>query len=136
METTIHEEPVFIVAGRVARFLNHIADSVVFMLLIMIVSIPMNLLNLVSEEGSPWLGLLTILVYVFYFTLSEHYTGKTIGKILTHTKVIGRQGEKPSFQRILLRSVCRLIPFDNICVLFDKNGWHDSFSKTLVVYDK
>ena len=43
-------------------------------------------------------------------------------------------GEKPGTQEILIRSLCRLIPFDAFSFLgAPDKGWHDSISKTYVV---
>ena len=72
-----------------------------------------------------------------YYTILESFTGKTLGKYLTKTKVVNPEGEKPVWTKILLRSLCRFIPLDQISFLFDfKSGWHDTLSKTIVVEEK
>lgn len=77
------------------------------------------------------------IVNMTYYTLFESITCKTLGKYLTKTKVVDSEGNKPAWSTILLRSVCRLIPLDQISFLFDfKSGWHDTLSKTIVVEDK
>lgn len=38
--------------------------------------------------------------------------GKTIGKYITKTIVVMEDGSKPKASDIVLRSLCRLIPFD------------------------
>lgn len=74
------------------------------------------------------------LLNVLYYTLFEAITGKTIGKYLTKTKVVTLTGGKPGWAGILLRSVCRFIPLDQISfILNSDSGWHDSLSKTMVV---
>ena len=76
------------------------------------------------------------LLSVLYYTLFEAITGKTIGKYFTKTKVITLTDEKPVWLRFLLRSVCRLIPLDQISFILDSEaGWHDSLSKTIVIDD-
>jgi uncharacterized RDD family membrane protein YckC len=95
-----------------------------------------SLLGIIPKEGSPLLGIYSILLYVFYHTLFEHFLGKTPGKFLSKTHVLTVDGQKPTFLNLLGRNFCRLIPFDNISFLFSKQGWHDEFSKTSVVYDK
>jgi uncharacterized RDD family membrane protein YckC len=78
--------------------------------------------------------LFVFLLNVFYYTLFEAITGKTIGKYFTKTKVITLTGEKPDWSRVMLRSVCRFIPFDQISFILDSDsGWHDSLSKTIVI---
>jgi len=72
-----------------------------------------------------------------YYSIFEALTGKTLGKYFTKTKVVNPEGEKPVWTRILLRSLCRFIPLDQISFLFDFNsGWHDMLSKTIVVEEK
>ncbi|MBC8643239.1 RDD family protein [Flavobacterium lindanitolerans] len=59
---------------------------------------------------------------------------RTIGKFITKTVVVNINGEKPDTQEILVRSLCRLIPFETFSFLGAPNkGWHDSISKTYVV---
>ena len=77
------------------------------------------------------------ILFFFYCTIFEGLTGKTPAKYFTNTKVVNQDGEKPSWTRILLRSLCRFIPLDQISFLFDfKSGWHDTLSKTIVVEEK
>jgi len=74
------------------------------------------------------------LLNVLYYTLFEAITGRTIGKYFTKTKVVTLTGEKPGWAGILLRSVCRFIPLDQISYLLNSDsGWHDSLSKTIVI---
>lgn len=54
--------------------------------------------------------------------------------LLLKTKVINEAGEAPDFKEALLRSLCRLIPFDAFSFLgSDGRGWHDSITNTYVV---
>jgi len=70
----------------------------------------------------------------FYYTTFEHYTGFTLGKWLTQTKVIDIHHKKPSFLNAMERSFCRFL-FPVELFLFVKKGkvWHDQVSKTRVV---
>ena len=64
----------------------------------------------------------------------EGLTQRTIGKLITRTKVVMENGEKPSSEAIIIRSLCRMIPFDAFSFLGDPSrGWHDTISKTYVV---
>ena len=74
------------------------------------------------------------IAYCSYYILCESLWGKTIAKIITKTKVVSYQGEKPSFFLIVWRTLCRLIPFDPISFA-EKIGCHDSLSATIVVND-
>lgn len=77
------------------------------------------------------IGLVVLLVY---YNIFEIFFGTTIGKLMTKTVVVDEYGEKPTANAILIRSLCRLIPFEVFsffgtpCI-----GWHDSLSKTYVV---
>jgi uncharacterized RDD family membrane protein YckC len=90
--------------------------------------------NSINDDNSFAISILAILIY---FVLLETVFGKTLAKFITKTKVVNKDGTKPSFGKILLRSVCRFIPFDIFSFSGAKPvGWHDSISKTIVIDDK
>ncbi len=73
-------------------------------------------------------------VTLFYYNVFEIFSARTIGKFITQTIVVDENGEKPNHERILVRSLCRLIPFEMFSFLgMPARGWHDSISKTYVV---
>lgn len=80
-----------------------------------------------------------ILIYlapVIYYILMEHFLGKTLGKYLTNTRVIGKFGQKPSLAQIIGRSFSRFIPFEAFSFLGGNGyGWHDSLTNTRVIED-
>lgn len=51
-----------------------------------------------------WLGLL-----VAYFPVTEMLFGKTVGKLVTGTRVVDEAGRRPSFLQALVRTLFRLI---------------------------
>ena len=75
-----------------------------------------------------------LVVLLLYYNVFEIFFGTTVGKLMTKTVVVDEYGEKPTANAVLIRSLCRLIPFEFFsffgtpCV-----GWHDSLSKTYVV---
>jgi uncharacterized RDD family membrane protein YckC len=73
-------------------------------------------------------------VYLLCYILLESIFGLTIGKIITGTRVVDYQGNKPAFGKVIVGSLIRLIPFDWF-TYFSKYllGSHDSVSKTKVV---
>lgn len=79
------------------------------------------------------IGFITLLggYYVFFEAVFQ----RTLGKLITKTKVVDMEGKKPTFWRVVGRTFCRLIPFEPLSYLFGgfPIGWHDSISKTLVV---
>lgn len=70
-----------------------------------------------------------------YYVLLEGLTGRTLGKLVTRTRVIGEDDEKPTWPRILGRSLARFVPFEMFSFLGgdEPRGWHDRWSRTRVV---
>ena len=74
-----------------------------------------------------------IILLIYYLTI-ESLTARSIGKYITKTKVVLYDGSRPTFYEILVRTLCRIIPFEQFSFLGeDGKGWHDSISKTYVV---
>jgi uncharacterized RDD family membrane protein YckC len=71
-----------------------------------------------------------------YYCVLEGFTGRTVGKWITRTRVVSVDGEPATFGRIVMRSVVRFIPFDAMSFLFADAGWHDRLSRTRVVRSK
>lgn len=85
-------------------------------------------MNKIEEYG------LAIVMILVYYNVFEIFFSRTIGKFITKTIVVNINGEKPDSQEILVRSLCRLIPFDGFSFLGPSaRGWHDTISKTYVV---
>ena len=119
------------------RFLNFIIDRVIMLILAFVMGVVLALINPViidSLDGMSTLMdyVITAILAVFYYTILEATTGQTIGKMITGTKVVDENGEKPDFGTIMVRSFSRIVPFDAFSFLGTK-GWHDSWSNTHVV---
>ncbi|MDR1543701.1 MAG: RDD family protein [Prevotellaceae bacterium] len=81
--------------------------------------------------------LITMCLLVFYYFAFEALTkGRTIGKLITGTKVVMEDGEEPTVNACLIRSVSRIMPFEGFSFLFRMSGWHDTWAKTRVVKKK
>jgi uncharacterized RDD family membrane protein YckC len=73
-------------------------------------------------------------LFAIYYAIFESTTGVTLGKLVTGTKIIGEDGQRPPFGKMLQRSLCRIIPFEPLSYLgSDARGWHDTITKTWVV---
>jgi|SRR6218665_637077 len=120
-------------ASTAIRFLNALIDTFLFffMVIFLISCIGFFQLSGTGNAIASW----TILLgwFFFYYGFMEFHFQKTFAKMITGTKVLMANGTKPSLNDILMRTVCRLIPFDNLSFLFAKNGFHDKFSNTIVV---
>jgi len=68
------------------------------------------------------------------YSLFEGVFGTSIGKLVTGCRVVGPDGLKVSFGKAVLRSLCRMIPFEQFSFLGSAaRGWHDSITETYVV---
>jgi uncharacterized RDD family membrane protein YckC len=120
------------------RIANLLIDSLAYMVLFYILVLLVGFIFQPTDER-----IISILSYILffgafiaYYAIMEIKLQKTIGKFVTKTKVVKMNGEKPNDKDILIRTFCRLIPFDRISYLFMNNGFHDYFSKTKVVKDR
>lgn len=86
-------------------------------------------------KSSEWTNriLLILIIAIYYFTF-EYLFGRTLGKIITKTKVISfTTNSKPTFMDISLRTAVSLfVPIDLLLFLFGYN-LHDKLSETEVV---
>ena len=53
--------------------------------------------------------------------------------MITKTKVVDKNGNKPTIGRLILRTLIRLIPIDLFTFLLGNLGLHDLISKTTVI---
>ena len=134
-------------ASKGKRFLNYLIDVVVIYVIILILFTVFAIIaNLIGNESFLfWLQNMTEIhgylvffgVMITYYVFMESIFSSTIGKFLTQTKVVLIDGTKPSSQKIIKRTFCRLIPFDGLSFLGTyANGWHDSITGTFVVKKK
>lgn len=74
------------------------------------------------------------MVMTIYYWLMESVFGATVGKLITHTYVVTKEGTTPSPGTILLRTLCRFVPFEPFSLLASgARGWHDRWTDTYVV---
>ena len=126
----------FIVASKGTRFANYLIDIVMvypfaFVIGILIGIFDPYFFDYMTEAEETLLGFCIFFVYYLFF---EGVFEKTIGKMITKTKVISINGDAPKFSDIIGRTLSRCIPFEAFSFLGESGiGWHDSISKTLVV---
>ena len=131
-------------ASKGQRILNYLLDIVFIYVLIVVVTVvicvveiflDLNYISLRLETISEFEGYVIFFVFSFtYYTLLEFYIGRTVAKLITGTIVVLKNGAKPSFYTVCLRTFFRIIPFDAISFLgTEGSGMHDTFSKTYVV---
>ncbi len=128
-------------AGKWRRFFNWLIDTLVYYFLAMAVGVVAVLVS--GDSALAWLeGLgfwgeqaLGLVIMLVYYIPQEAAFGFTVGKLITGTRVVNEDGDKPNPIQAILRTLCRLIPFEPFSVLFTDptRGWHDSLSRTYVV---
>lgn len=52
---------------------------------------------------------------------------------MTRTIVVDEYGQRPSFDKIILRTLIRFVPFEPFSHFGDKGGWHDRWTNTFVI---
>lgn len=137
-----------VLATKGVRFLNFIIDYIVFIIINFAIG---ALIGVISEFTGNYAvydfiiyndSILfeygyTIVIWTIYYTSMETLTGKSIGKFITKSQAVMADGSKLTFEKALVRSLCRFIPFEQFSFLGeDGKGWHDSISKTYVIDDK
>lgn len=131
------EKQTYVTAPMSKRFINYIIDitCIIFIIILIMMLIHSMGYTLIMSENE-LIQILFLITFPFYYALLEYKFGKTIGKFFTRTKVVSSDGTELSFGQCLIRSFCRIIPFEYVSGLFTSGiFWHDSIPKTLVVED-
>jgi uncharacterized RDD family membrane protein YckC len=134
-------------ANKGLRFANYFIDQLVLIVIFNIVVVIWTVIATASGGITPekylssddimvLLGrriLISAVLTIIYYTISETVmNGRTIGKLATGTIAITQDGTPFTFKHALVRSLCRIIPFEAFSAL-GYMPWHDSVSKTAVV---
>lgn len=137
-------EPKYKFATIGQRLLNVIVDTVAFYIVTFIAGVVAGLIGAAMQSDSdkvlPGVVQLIFLfaflaMYVLYYTLLEGSKGKTLGKLLTKTKVVQIDGTPLGYKKAFVRSLCRLVPFEFISVFFGGLMWHDQWTYSMTVQD-
>ena len=108
--------------NKASKFCHWFTDILLAVLLLLFV-----LKSLFDKATLSWI--MISVYYLYYFTM-ELFAGQTIGKMITRTKMIPSDAQKPGIFNIVLRTFLRMIPIDFISYFFNANGIHDNFSNT------
>lgn len=146
LKNRLHRKKVSIdskTAGISKRFVNYIIDSIAISILyflilyvlgIIFIKVNPEILNYLLNDVEYLNYLLFTFVMLGYYFLFESFTGRTIGKYITKTTVVDKEGGKPVVKIIFIRTLCRLIPFELLSYLGEgKLGWHDTLSGTTTI---
>ncbi len=86
-----------------------------------------------QDNANDYAELLGVVFLFGYYLLCEATTGRTLGKLVSGTKVVSERGGVPTFGQIAARTAARLVPFEPLSFIFSNSGWHDRWSATRVV---
>jgi uncharacterized RDD family membrane protein YckC len=122
-------------ATKGARIGNAIVDTICVVIIYYLIEVLYTIVYVAIFDEYPSVpGFLFYLIYSSYYFLFEQFSGTTPGKLLTRTVVRNYDGSKPSVKQMLLRSVLRIFPHDQLSFLCGATGLHDELSKTTVIY--
>lgn len=133
--------PVFRKATAGTRLANYFIDLIIFYVIYLTL-----LIGVLGSESSIVIAmaknpvidrLATMIFYALYMILIEiAMGGRSIGKMITNTKVVDEAGNRPDNNTLFLRNISRAVPFDQLSFLgSETRGWHDKWSNTYVVHN-
>jgi len=147
-QTSVFEEfaPQLIYASVGQRFVNFLIDLIPIYALIYAFSFLFGVIMILCGTSqselhdfiqTPQFTLVSygivIVAHTLYYTIVEGASkGRTLGKLVSGTKVVQEDGQKITWKQAFLRSLCRLIPFDGLSA-FSSHPWHDTITKTSVI---
>lgn len=144
-EPTANSAAAGTIASRTRRWINWFIDNLILQMLSYAAGLSLGLFFVQSNGGrlnQQDLSLLRILAFFLgllvaflYYFLLEVVCQKTVGKMVTRTKVTALDGGRASVLQILGRTAARFIPLEALTFLGSEEprGWHDSLSGTRVI---
>lgn len=120
-------------ASMVQRFATHLVDQFVTAMVFVVLLIAGG-----SDGQTPDFNFYIAVVAIpIYYTLLEGSNGKTMGKLVSGTRVVHEDGSPIGYSTAFFRTLCRMIPFEVFSIFFH-NGrcWHDLITRTFVINDR
>ena len=122
------------------RFINYVVDIITFYVLLFGVGIFLGLVSMLTDSETlvnsldgPFAPFFGILVMLSYYFVMESLTGRTVGKLLTRTRVVMEDGSKLTATAAFQRTLSRIIPFEAFSFFGGGPGLHDRLATTRVV---
>lgn len=113
------------------RIVNYLIDLAIVIILIYVLG---NFFEILHYGRLTTFGFLSFFIsYFMYYVFMEYCFQRTVGKFITKTKVVTKEGEKPELYTIIIRTVCRFIPYDSYSYVYTDKGFHDYSSDTSVI---
>ena len=128
------------------RFVNYLIDLIIYDVVVRFVIDPLVASGNYFIYSQFYNTTVLILInQVFFFVLYTSYMflletifkGRSIGKFVTGTRAVNEDGSYISTKTALLRSLCRIVPFEPLSALGSlPRPWHDRWTHTYVVDEK
>lgn len=119
---------------RFANYMVDVAAILTFGIIVVFICALLGFDEFIDSLDGPLMSRLVGLVLsVTYYLVMEGLFARTLGKVVTDTKVVMEDGSRPPFAAILKRTLWRCVPFDALTFLGHGRGWHDTKTDTLVV---
>ncbi len=86
----------------------------------------------------PFMITSVVLFLITNFIILPTLTGKTLAMFITKTRIVTKDGKKPTLKHILMSELSQfLIPFETLSLFFGRHPkmLHDRISKTRVIYE-
>jgi uncharacterized RDD family membrane protein YckC len=133
-----------LLASKGQRFLNFIIDMVIVYIIEITIGTTIIIIGDLTNGHflSDWVKTITkiegfffgLIILFFYYGFTEMYFSRTFAKYITKTVTVKKDGSKPNSRAFIIRTLCRLIPFEPFSFLgSNPRGWHDTISDTYVV---
>ncbi|WP_295117566.1 RDD family protein [uncultured Chitinophaga sp.] len=127
-------------ASRGERFGNYIIDVIIASVISRAFFAVIYGRSFLEQEEFAWdtwftsVVLSSVFMLAFYTLMEGLLKGRSIGKFLTGTKAVRRDGQPFTFGDAFYRSLVRIVPFE----VFSGFGtpWHDQWTGTTVVKNK
>ena len=118
-----------IMTGKTIRLINFLVDSgAFFIFLILFMMLFRNIIPVENMKG------IAVVLYFLYYFLFEYITGRTLGKMITKTRVVSLTiNHNNFFIRLIFRTLMRMIPIDILSYLFSARGLHDRITMTALI---
>src|SRR5437868_2186662 len=116
-------------ASQRKRYHNSFIDDYAFRLCLVAIILFVFLTKININDWVFW-GVIIVFLVINELLL-PYFTGRSIGMLITKTKIVQSNGKKPTFKQIFIRDLASYIPFEAITFITKQQpiGLHDSISK-------
>lgn len=124
----------FLPTNMLFRAVHYVIDTIMSLLLFASLIRLMPFLQSIETHWGERTALFTffLIARTAYYIFFESLFSATPAKLLSESRVLTDNEQKPDTNTILIRTISRYIPFEPFSFA-GKRGWHDSLSKTKVV---